>query len=66
MPNRTLSTRYLAALLDARLTAACRLERAHQIVREHGRYGFPVTQQHLAHLADAESAYDRATARLGR
>lgn len=53
-----------ARFAPSRLVAAVRLEHARQIVREHIRYGFPVTQQHVQAVHNAEHAYDLATATL--
>ena len=54
--------RFVAAI--DRFAAAVALERARQVIREHTRYGFPVTRQHLAAVQAAESWYDRTTAFL--
>ena len=47
-----------------RVVAAQRLERARQIVREHTRYGYAVTQQHITAVHDAERDYELATTTL--
>lgn len=47
-----------------RLNAAVRLERARQIIREHGLYRIPVTRSHLDALTQATRDYDLATALL--
>jgi hypothetical protein len=50
----------------SRFEAACRMERARQIVRECKRYGYPVTPTDIHAVHDAERDYDLATAQLAR
>jgi hypothetical protein len=53
-----------ALRVEDRYEAAIRLEKARQLIRESGRYGFPITRAMNDSLHDAEAAYGRATAAL--
>lgn len=53
------------AAMGRRLAAAENLERARQVIREHARYGIPVTDTHRAAVVTAELDYDLETTQAG-
>lgn len=57
-------TLFYDGLAEDRYEAAIRLEKARQNIREHLRYGFPVTRALTAEAQTAEAAYSRTTAAI--